>query len=104
MRSRHLIGDSLCTDGFRSGWMAAMAALGPEETLVQRLLRLAKGLNPISRDMTTTLRDNRLAATALDDFGRLWAVGRNRGLRSVRRRIASSGRFALNCGVYFRAE
>ena len=32
-------------------------------------------VNPISRDMTTTLRDNHLAATALDDLGRLWAAG-----------------------------
>ena len=61
-------------------------------------------LNAISRDMTTTLRDDHLAATALDDLGRLWAVGRNRGLRSVWRRRASFGRFSLNCGVYFRAE
>jgi hypothetical protein len=27
-RSRHLIDGSLSLDGFRSGWMAAMAALG----------------------------------------------------------------------------
>jgi hypothetical protein len=51
-----------------------------------------------------TLRDNHLAATAFDDLGRLWAGRRSRCLRSVRRRRASSGRFALDCGVHFRAE
>ena len=31
-RSRHLIDGSLSLDGFRSGWMAAMAALGQQRT------------------------------------------------------------------------
>ena len=31
-RSKHLIDGSLTLDGFRSGWMAAMAALGQQET------------------------------------------------------------------------
>ena len=31
-RSRHLIRGSLSLDGFRSGWMAAIAALGHEQT------------------------------------------------------------------------
>ena len=65
-------------------------------------------LTPISRDMTTTLRDDHLAATALDDLDRLWALGAQPppevSLRSVWRRRASSGRFALDCGVHFRAE